>query len=332
MIHLHFETRANKADVFRTTMESVQSAARRAKAGRTVKSTVGEDLKDLSWLKTAEGLITHNDIINDPAFPKATLAEAAPKLRWIHITGAGIEPLLPLTWLPKHVTLTNNSGVHVQKTGEYAMMTLLAAFARLPQMVTQQRTGTWNQIFTPSIAGRTLVVVGLGDMGGAAAKAGKKLGMTVIGIRRNPRPYRYADEMLATKDLKKALAKADVVYIATPLTPETHNLLDAAALAAMKPGASLVNVGRAAVVDYAALEKALRSGHLSGAILDVFEPEPLPASSPLWQVPNLIITPHCSSDDAEAYLPLTLDLVFLNAARLRDGKRLKNAVNPATGY
>jgi phosphoglycerate dehydrogenase-like enzyme len=122
------------------------------------------------------------------------------------------------------------------------------------------------------------------------------------------------------------------VLVATPLTPDTHLLIDARALAAMKTGAGLINVGRAGVVDYAELANALKSGKLSGAILDVFDPEPLPASSPLWQVPNLIITPHCSSDDLDHYLPLTLDLAFANVARLRDGKRLKNAVDPATGY
>ena len=102
--------------------------------------------------------------------------------------------------------------------------------------------------------------------------------------------------------------------------------------AAMKTGAGLINVGRAGVIDYAALSRALRSGKLSGAVLDVFDPEPLPPSSPLWKVPNLIMTPHCSSDDLDDYLPLTLDLAFANVARLRDGRKLKNVVDRKTGY
>jgi phosphoglycerate dehydrogenase-like enzyme len=310
----------------------VQAAHKRARLGRTVRWTVGEDLKDLGWLATAEGLVTGNDIITDRAFPKATLAKAAPKLRWIHIIGAGIEPLLPLDWLPNQVTLTNNSGVHVQKTGEFATMALLALCARLPEMVNNQQQAKWAPIFTPSIAGKTLLVVGLGDMGGAAAKAAKRLGMRVLGMRRNARPHRHADAMLPLGQLHKGLAQADFVLVATPLTPDTHHLIDARTLAACKTGAGLINVGRAGVVDYAALAKALKSGKLSGAILDVFDPEPLPAPSPLWKVPNLIITPHCSSDDLDHYLPLTLDLAFANVGRLRDGKRLKNAVDPATGY
>ena len=151
-------------------------------------------------------------------------------------------------------------------------------------------------------------------------------------MRRTPRPHRQADAMLPLSALRKGLAMADQVVVAAPLTAETRHLLDAAAIAAMKPGAGLINIGRAGVVDYAALAAALRSGQLAGAVLDVFEPEPLPPDSPLWQVPNLIITPHCSSDDLESYLPLTLDLVCANLARLRDGKRLKNLVDRQRGY
>lgn len=332
MTHIHFETRAGKPSVFHMTPELVQAAHKRAKLGRGVRWTVGEDLRDMSWLATAEGLVTGNDLIVDPAFPRATLAEAAPKLRWIHIIGAGIEPLLPLDWLPASVTLTNNSGVHVQKTGEFATMALLALCYRLPEMIDNQHRATWRQIFTPSIAGKTLLVVGLGEMGGAAARSAKRLGMRVLGMRRSVRPHRHADVMLPLTQLHKGLAQADFVLVATPLTPGTRHLIDARAIAAMKTGAGLINIGRAGVVDYGALAKALKGGKLSGAVLDVFDPEPLPQSSPLWKVPNLIITPHCSSDDLDHYLPLTLDLAFANAARLRAGRKLKNAVDPATGY
>jgi phosphoglycerate dehydrogenase-like enzyme len=310
----------------------VQAAARRAKAGRGARWTVGEDLHDLSWLKTAEGLVTGNDIIVDPAFPRRQLAEAAPKLRWIHIIGAGIEPLLPLDWLPPQVTLTNNSGVHAQKTGEFATLALLSLCYRLPEMVSNQQRAKWRQIFTPSVVGKTVLIVGLGEMGGAAAKSAKKLGMTVVGVRRNPGPHRHADEILPLTKLHKGLALADFVLVAAPLTPATAHLIDRKAIAAMKDGAGLINVGRAGVVDYKALVAALKSGKLSGAMLDVFDPEPLPASSPLWRVPNLIITPHCSSDDLDDYLPKTMDLAFENLARLRTGRKLKNVVNRATGY
>jgi phosphoglycerate dehydrogenase-like enzyme len=332
MTHIHFETRADKPSVFHMTPALVRAAHKRAGLGPDMRWTVGEDLKDMRWLATAEGLVTGNDIVVDRKFPLRTLAQAAPKLRWIHIIGAGIEPLLPLDWLPKHVMLTNNSGVHVQKTGEFATLALLALCYRLPQMVTNQHRARWHQIFTPSIAGKTLLVVGLGEMGGAAAKSAKRLGMRVLGMRRSLRPHRHADAMLPISQLHKGLAQADFVLVAAPLTPATRHLIDGSAISAMKDGAGLINIGRAGVVDYGALGKALRSGKLSGAVLDVFEPEPLPSSSPLWNVPNLIMTPHCSSDDLDHYLPLTLDLAFANAARLGAGKRLKNPVDPTTGY
>jgi phosphoglycerate dehydrogenase-like enzyme len=169
-------------------------------------------------------------------------------------------------------------------------------------------------------------------MGGAAARSASKLGMKVIGVRRTPGRHRHADEILPLAKLHKGLARADFVLIAAPLTPATAHLIDAAAIAAMKDGAGLINVGRAGVVDYDALTAALKDGKLSGAILDVFDPEPLPASSPLWQVPNLIITPHCSSDDLDDYLPRTMDLAFENFARLTAGRRLKNVVDRRLGY
>lgn len=332
MTHLHFETRADKPIVFQMTPALVQAAARRAKAGRSTRWTVGEDLRDLSWLATAEGLVTGNDIIVDPAFPKARLAEAAPKLRWIHIIGAGIEPLLPLDWLPPQVTLTNNSGVHARKTGEFATLALLSLCYRLPEIVSNQQRSEWRQIFTPSVVGKTVVIVGLGEMGGAAAKSAKKLGMRVIGIRRSGGMHRYADQVFPISKLPKLLPLADFLLIAAPLTPATRHLIDKRAIASMKDGAGLINVGRAGVVDYDALMAALGSGKLSGAMLDVFDPEPLPASSRLWRVPNLIITPHCSSDDLDDYLPKTMDLAFENLARLRAGRKMKNVVNRTTGY
>ena len=122
------------------------------------------------------------------------------------------------------------------------------------------------------------------------------------------------------------------MFVAVPLTPETRNLLDARRQALMKPGAGLVNVGRAATVDYDALVANLRSGRLSGAVLDVFDPEPLPSGSSLWSAPNLVVTPHVSADDGDSYIALTLDLVFRNLERLLEGRPLVNVVRPELGY
>lgn len=163
-LHLRFETRANKPPVFRFTETLIAEAkARSGLAG--IRVSLGEDLRGLSWLGDATGLITSNDIVRDPRFPVGELARKAPELRWIHIIGAGIEPLLPIDWLPDRVVLTNNSGVHVEKMRESATMALLMLNARLPAIVTNQKKARWEQIFTPRIAGKAVLIIGVGDMG-----------------------------------------------------------------------------------------------------------------------------------------------------------------------
>lgn len=330
-LHIRFETRAAKPPVFHMTASGI--AAGLARCGLAdVRISLGEDLRDLGWLTEADALVTSNDVIRDPQFPIADLAAAAPRMRWIHIIGAGIEPLLPFDWLPTGVTLTNNSGVHVEKMRESATMALLMLNARVPTIVTRQRQARWDPIFTPRIAGKTVLVIGVGDMGMAVAQAARALGLFVIGVRRSGAPHADVDRMAAVSALDELLPQADFVALAAPLTPETENLLDRRRIALMKPGAGLLNVGRAGSLDHDALVAALRSGALSGAILDVFDPEPLPASSPLWHAKNVVLTQHVTSDDLDAYLPKTYDLVFANAARLLRGETLLNTVDRARSY
>ena len=329
-LHLRFETRATKPPVFRIIEPLI--AAAKSRSGIEVRVSLGEDLRDLDWLTDATGLVTSNDIVRDPKFPIGELAKAAPLLRWIHIIGAGIEPLLPLDWLPDGVVLTNNSGVHVEKMRESAAMALLMLNARLPAIVTNQRKTRWDQIFTPRIIGKTVLIIGIGDMGGAVASAAKALGLRVIGVRRSGAAHPDVDRMVPVGALDTVLPEGDFVVLAAPLTPETHNLLDRRRIGLMKPGAGFFNIGRAGSVDHDALIEALRSGAISGAILDVYDPEPLPASSPLWHADNVVLTPHVTSDDRDEYLPMTLDMVFANAARLIRGEPLVNAVDPALGY
>ena len=187
-------------------------------------------------------------------------------------------------------------------------------------------------LYSPSITGMTAGIVGVGNMGGAVASACKKLGMRVIGTRRGGAPHRQVDRMLGPGELDALLAESDVIFVCTPLTPETSGLIGTNQFARMKDGAGLVNIARGAVVDNVALCAALAGGRLSGAILDVFDPEPLPPDSPLWDTPNVIITPHCSSDDAQAYVPKTLDLIFENLRRMLTGEALIAAVDPRLGY
>jgi glyoxylate/hydroxypyruvate reductase A len=169
-------------------------------------------------------------------------------------------------------------------------------------------------------------------MGGAVAAAGRALGLRVTGVRRGGAPHPEVEHMATPDALDGLLPQADLVALAVPLTPESRNLLDRRRLGLMKPGAGLYNVGRAGLIDHVALAECLASGAIGGAVLDVFDPEPLPADSPLWDVHSLVVMPHVTSDDLDAYLPATYDLVFANALRLAEGETLVNCVEPERGY
>jgi phosphoglycerate dehydrogenase-like enzyme len=211
-------------------------------------------------------------------------------------------------------------------------MALLALNARLPAMVTNQREARWQQIFTPLIRGKRLAVLGLGDMGRAAVSAAKILALEVHGVRRSSGKMADVKRLFKPARLAQALKGCDFLVIAAPLTAETKGLVNEVALRALNPGAGVVNVGRAGVLDHEALARLLREGHLSGAILDVLPAEPLPPSSELWSVPNLVVVPHVSSDDADGYMRDTMALVCRNVRRLRAGRAIINVVDPKTGY
>lgn len=264
--------------------------------------------------------------------PTAELSQTAPGLKWIHIIGAGVEHLCPMDWVPAGLQVVNNKGAHAAKAGEFGLMAVLMLHNRLPAIVTNQRTGRWESLFSTPIAGKTVLIVGVGSLGGGAATQLKALGLRVLGINRSGKPHPQVDDMGTTADLDRFLPQADYVFISLPATPDTVGLFDRARIAGMKPGAGVINVGRASAMDYEALADALRSERLSGAIVDVFDPEPLPADSPLWSVPNLIVTPHVSADDGDNYVPITLDIFLNNMRRYIEGRALQNCVDPALGY
>jgi len=327
-LRVHVAALSSQPEVFWVTEERVNAARRRhPELARHVAF-------DWSWeLDRFDAGIAKADIMIGWRFPREGLAERAPRLRWIQLTGAGSEHLRPFDWIPRGLALTNNSGVHADKAAEFVGTAVLMIGHGIPFLATRQRRRHWQKKFTTRIEGKTAVIIGLGGLGGAAARWLKqRLAMTVIGVTRHGRPHRYADEVVMTAKLDRVLPKADVVIVAAPLTAETENLLDRRRLERLKPGAGLVNMGRARIVDYDALADLLESGHLSGAVLDVFDPEPLPRSSRLWTTPSLILTPHCSSDDAENYIPMTLDMFFANLARFLDGKPLRNRIRTGRQY
>jgi glyoxylate/hydroxypyruvate reductase len=265
-------------------------------------------------------------------FPHRELRAQAKRLRWIHLTGAGVNHLAPFDWVPDGVRVSNNRGVHAPKAAEFGALAALMLIQRIPLIASQQLARDWRLTYSPSIVGRTVGIVGVGNMGGAVAESCKRLGMRVLGMRRSAQPHAAVDTMFGPADLDRLLAESDVVFLCAPLTKETRSLIDAAAIGRMKRGAGLVNMARGAIVDASALISALESGYLSGAILDVFDPEPLPINSPIWSAPNLIVTPHCSSDDADEYVPRTLDLIFDNIRSLLAERPLRAQINLALEY
>lgn len=333
-MHVHLENLSTKPPVFRLTSDLVRETRRNhPDLARKVRFSIGDDLERLAAnLRTANVLVTSSDVLRHPRFPRAEMAVAAPHLRFVHAIGAGVDALLPLDWLPKGVRLTNNSGVHVAKAREFLVMALLALNSRLPEIVWNQRRTRWSQVFTPVIRGKRLTVIGLGDMGRAAVAAGRLLGLEIVGVRRSGKSVPGVSRVYRPAGLKTALKHADFVVAAAPLTAETRGLLDRAALAAAKPGMGLINIGRAGLLDHDALVDLLKRGHISGAILDVFASEPLPAESPLWSAPNLIVSPHVSSDDLDGYMRETMNLVCRNLRAFLAGRRLANVVDPARGY
>jgi phosphoglycerate dehydrogenase-like enzyme len=286
--------------------------------------TVGHDATDVPEPMRSAHVVVGFDV------PTRRMGEL-PDLRWIHMVSAGVNHLLPLDWLPPGVVLTNSSGVHSELAGQYAAWAVLALNFRVPAHATNQRRGHWDQVFNSPVGGKTVVLVGLGAIGGSAARQLRRLGLRVLGVRRSRRSHPHAHRVYGPEALPELLPKADFVVVTAPLTPETRHLIGAKELDLLRPSAGLVNMSRAALVDYEALGRHLEAGTLGGAIVDVAQPEPLPTDSPLWRTPNLLITPHVSSDPTD-YVERMARIVVDNARRLVAGRPLRNRVDPARGY
>jgi phosphoglycerate dehydrogenase-like enzyme len=324
-LRLHLESARARDPLFHLSAERWErAAARHPELAAALDVTIGWDGDIL-----AAALADADAMIAGPIDRRAIAA--APRLRWLHTTGAGVDQLLPMDWLPAHLTVTNSSGIHADKAEDYVSMALLMLHARMPEMLASARARVWNGVHTYGIAGRTALVLGYGDVGQAAGRGARRLGMRVIAVTRSGKPVQDADESLPVARLDSALPRADFLVVATPLTAQTRHLIDARRVALLKQGAGLINIGRAAVVDYYAVAARLASGDLCGAMLDVFETEPLTASSPWWDAPNLIVTPHVSCDTPD-YIDRVLDLWFGNYARLVAGKGLHNQVDRSRGY
>ncbi|WP_431285810.1 NAD(P)-dependent oxidoreductase [Humitalea sp. 24SJ18S-53] len=295
-------------------------------------ASFSEDSADLApALRVAEVLVTRPKVIHQRFAPGA-LAAAAPRLRAIFCASAGLDRLAPYDWLPAGVDLLNNSGTHAAKAGEFALMGLLMLANHVPVFAHAHQQGRWVKRFGALLAGRTVCVIGLGSLGGAAAGHAKARGMRVLGVRTTPAPHADCDAVFATADLDTALAQSEFLVIACPLTAATRGLVDRRRLSLLPRGAKVLNIARGAVWDQDAACDLLDSGHLHGCITDVPLPEPLPPEHRLWRTSGMFVTPHMSAEDIATHNDLTLDILFANLRALRDGRALPNRVDPARGY
>ena len=269
----------------------------------------------------------------------AAMVERAPRLRWVHSTAAAVG-ILPLQELAaRRIVVTNSRGIQAAPIAEHVMGGLLLLSRRFNLLMQAQREHRWIQNELSDTAwpwswkGRKMTILGFGTIGREVALRAHAFGMSVTGIRRRldqPVPP-FVDRIVGGNQLEEALSGSDVLVISAPFVRETDRLIRAEHLSLMNPGAVLVNVARAKIVDESALLAALESGRLGGAVLDVFEREPLDPASPLWDLPNVIISPHSSGLRPDHWAEV-IDLFSENLMRFQRGEPLLNAVDWHAGY
>jgi phosphoglycerate dehydrogenase-like enzyme len=274
------------------------------------------------------------------------LLSRAPRLVWVHSASAGVERALTPLARERGIVITNARGVFSRPIAEYVLMMILAVSRRLPQLLELQRERTWQPLEGAELRDVTVGIVGLGSIGRAVGALASAFGCRVIASRRRSAAGAAVggpdgedasvgeltlDRVLGPDQLTELLGESDFVVLAAPLTPETENMIDARALAAMKPGAWLINVARGRLIDDRDLLRALREGHIGGAILDTFAEEPLPPSSPFYDLANVIVTPHTSWSSGRV-LDRSVGLFADNLRRFAAAEPLLNVVDPDAGY
>lgn len=260
------------------------------------------------------------------------VVERAPRLRWIHSTGAGVERLLGPEVKSREIAVTSSSGIH-KAVVEHVFAFMLAFFRRLHIALRSQLQRQWERrrAVGEELQGKTLGILGLGTIGAEIAQKAQGFGMRVIGMKRTPSPVPGVECVVGSDELHTVLKESDVVVVALPMTPDTRGLIGEAEFHVMKRAALFINIGRGPIVQEDALIHALREGWIAGAALDVFEREPLPPNSPLYELDNVIITPHVSGS-SPAYMDRAVSLFCENLRRYLMREPLVNVVDKELGY
>jgi len=258
-----------------------------------------------------------------------------PRVRWVHTRSAGLDGLLFPELVESAAALTNASGVFSESLGEFALAGILFFAKDLRRMVRNQAAGKWEQFDIVEIAGLTLGIVGYGDIGRAVAARARAMGMRVVAVKRHAPPAGaadpYAERIYTPEQMPEMVATADYIVAAAPLTAETRGMIGEREFAAMKPTAVVINIGRGPVIDEAAMVRALVRRRIGGAVLDVFDTEPLPEGHPFYRLDNVLLSPH-SADHTADWLERAMQLFLDNFERFRKGQPLNNLVNKKLGY
>jgi len=260
----------------------------------------------------------------------------AKNVRWVHSLSAGVENLLFPELIESPVPVTNARGVFKRSLAEFAVLGMLYFYKQVRRLVESQRQGKWDQFLVEWIPGRTMGIVGYGEIGQECALLAKAMGMRIVATRRRPELAvgdALLDRAYPLGDLHSMLQECDVVVLAAPSTPETFHIIGEAELRSMKKSAILINIGRGVLVDEPQLVRALKEGWIAAAALDVFEKEPLPPDHPFWAMENVLLSPHCT--DRTKYpdwLELTTLQFVQNFERYLKGEPLQHVVDKNAGY
>jgi phosphoglycerate dehydrogenase-like enzyme len=295
---------------------------------------VGVDTDTLSRYAPAADVILYSATV--AGVPFTDIWREARNVKWVHSLSAGVESALIPEFVKSPVPLTNARGVFAPSLAEFVVLGMLYFYKRVRRLVENQRAHRWDDFLVDWLRGKTMGVVGYGDIGRECARLAKALGAKIYATRRNPQRSindPIVDCMFATADLHEMLREVDVVVAAAPLTRETKHMLSRAEFAAMKPSAIVMNVGRGPVIDEAALVEALQKQQIAAAALDVYEVEPLPEDSPLWDMENVLISPHCTDRTTNPdWLDLSVERFVDNFHRFLKGEPLQNVVDKEAGY
>jgi len=314
-------------------LQQIRNISSRIKLTNVSELVRDEQKGNATARKQLDALLVETEVIYGFRLPENIVARA-PKLKWVQTMSAGVDRFLDDKFRRSSVIMTSVSGIHAVPMGEF-VMGLMLMFAKQAPLCFQLKQGRQWKPFMPTVLhSKTVGIVGLGSIGREVARLAKAFGMRVVATRRSARQSkhaRYVDVLFAPDQLLQLLSESDFVVLALPLTPESTRIIGEAELHSMKPTAYLINVARGNLIDEAALVHALDQHRIAGAGLDVFATEPLPADSRLWELPNVIFSPHVAGG-MEGYIEQATAVFCQNLSRYLSGRKLLNVVDKKRGY